>query len=457
MRRILLPLLLTCWLITSAAALDREPLQGPLADYVAAPDDSYEWAKRTEGTIRGCLYVELTLTSQTWRDIVWRHQLFIIKPPTVREEAKHGLLFIAGGSWRDELADPNTQVNLPREAELLALAALQFKTPIAILLHVPQQPIFDGKKEDEIIAYTFDEFLKTKDGTWPLLAPMVKSAVRAMDAISQASKKEWGLEVEKFTVTGASKRGWTTWLTGAVDDRVVAIAPMVIDMLNLSEQIALQKATFGDLSEQVADYKERNLDEYINTPAGKALRQIVDPWEYRQRLTQPKLVILGTNDAYWPLDAASLYFNELPGEKHLLYIPNNGHGLPDRARVIAGLNAIHQRVITGKPLPKLSWKFDNGGALAKIRVETDVSASRMVVWSAMAPTRDFRKAKWSSRAIGEPSANPGLHWAAATQPQPVKGYAAQFIEAVFHEGTEQEFSLTTAVQIVPHAAAVGGK
>ena len=74
---------------------------------------------------------------------------------------------------------------------------------------------------------------------------MVKSAVRAMDATQEAMKKEWGLDVETFTVTGASKRGWTTWLTGAVDDRAVAIAPMVIDMLNMSPHTKLQRASFG--------------------------------------------------------------------------------------------------------------------------------------------------------------------------------------------------------------------
>lgn len=370
----------------------------------------------------------------------------------VHEGAKHGLLFIAGGSWRDELADPQTQINLPREAELLALAALQIKTPIAILLHVPQQPIFDGKREDQIIAYTFDEYLKTGDGSWPLLAPMVKSAVRGMDAISEAAKKEWGLEVEKFTVTGASKRGWTTWLTGAVDDRVVAIAPMVIDMLNMGPQIALQKSTFGDLSEEVADYKERNLDQFIDTPRGKLLRQIVDPWEYRERLTQPKLIILGTNDAYWPLDAASLYYDDLPGEKHLLYIPNNGHGLPDRARVVAGLNAIHQRVISGRPLPKLSWEYRGAGDRVGLDVTSDVRPTRVRVWTASAPTRDFRQARWTA-TDAKNSPEKFTH----QQPLPGEGYAALFGEAVFHEGTEQEFSLTTAVRIVPTSAAAEGK
>ena len=78
---------------------------GPLAQYVAAPDESFHWTLRREGQLAGGQYVELTLTSQTWRDIVWQHQLFIFKPAEV-SPSKQALLLIDGGSWKSEYAQP---------------------------------------------------------------------------------------------------------------------------------------------------------------------------------------------------------------------------------------------------------------------------------------------------------------------------------------------------------------
>lgn len=434
----------------SALAAGRAPLTGPLADYVQAPDPSYQWFQRSEGSVLTCRYVELILTSQTWRGIVWKHQLFVLRPPQVDTEARHALLMIAGGNWREELADPKTPLKLPGEAQLLALVAQQLRTPVAILLHVPQQPILGGRREDQIIAYTFRQFLDSGDPTWPLLAPMVKSAVRAMDAVQEAARQQWGLEVATFTVTGASKRGWTTWLTAAVDDRAVALAPMVIDMLNMSSHIKLQKATFnGQTSEQIDDYK--GLDEEIDTPRGLLLRQMVDPWEYRQRLTQPKLVILGTNDRYWPLDACNLYWHDLEGEKYLLYVPNSGHGLEDRARVVAGLCALHRRVVSGQKLPQLDWQFEKNGDHLQLRITSAEPPRRVRIWRAAAPTRDFRDARWTDQPARAQAAS-FLH----QEPFPASGYAAVLGEVVYGEGPGQEFSLTTTVHIL-EADATGSK
>ena len=83
--------------------------------------------------------------------------------------------------------------------------------------------------------------------------------------------------VTKFVVSGASKRGWTTWLTGAVDPRVVGIAPMVIVTLNMKAQNANQIKVWGKYSEQIDDYTERGLMDRFEEPDRKRLWEMVDP------------------------------------------------------------------------------------------------------------------------------------------------------------------------------------
>ena len=50
---------------------------------------------------------------------------------------------------------------------------------------------------------TFDQYLQTGEKDWPLLLPMVKSSVRAMDAMQSIVREKWGAPIESFTVSGA--------------------------------------------------------------------------------------------------------------------------------------------------------------------------------------------------------------------------------------------------------------
>lgn len=446
--------LLGC-LWSAAPAVAVEAPSSALADYVAKPDDSFGWTKRREGKIGGSTFVELTLTSQTWRGVVWRHQLYLIKP-TSAVDSKQALLFIGGGRWRDELAQPaKPDDGLPREAALLAVAAENLKSPVAILLHVPQQPMFGGMVEDEIISHTFVEYYKTRDPEWPLLLPMVKSAVRAMDAIHQFAEQEWSLDIEQFTLCGASKRGWTTWLTSAVDARVTALAPMVIDMLNMEPQMEHQRFSFGGFSEQIQDYTSKGLQD-MKGPKAQALRAIVDPYSYRAKLTQPKLIMLGTNDRYWPLDALNLYWNDLAGDKYILYVPNKGHDLSDMGRVIGGLTALHRMNSGGPALPKLDWTLSPNGKGLELDLAVDTKPAEVQVWKATAPTRDFREAKWESQPV---TLQDGRY--RYELPYPAEGFAAMFGEARF-TGEGMPFYLSTNLKIVGQgpaeaAAATGGQ
>jgi PhoPQ-activated pathogenicity-related protein len=363
-----------------------------LTDYVKKPDDSFSWklADKKEGDA-GTVY-EIDLVSQTWHDIKWDHKLQVFVPKGAKPQPTMPL-------WN--------QGGRPGAASSLLGLQLATKTgaPVAFLYGVPKQPLFGNKVEDALIAETFVRYLESKDASWPLLFPMVKSVVRAMDALQAFAREEWKYELKSFVVTGASKRGWTTWLTAATGDpRVKAIAPIVIDTLNMPVQMKNQVNAFGKPSEMIKDYTERKLVPIPDTPEAKKLWLMIDPWVYREKVTVPKMIINGTNDPYWPLDALNSYWDDLKGDKWIAYVPNAGHDLRQTdgngnkellpARAVNTLSAFCYSHVFDKPMPGLGWVCDEKEGICRLEVTTAAKAKTVRVWKAEAPTRDFRKARW---------------------------------------------------------------
>ena len=412
---------------------------GELLEYVNRADESFGWREVSSGRAGQAEFVEYILTSQTWQDIPWKHQLFILRPSNMAADVRHGLLFVHGGRWKPEHDAERKSTQLPREAPYFARLAESIRAPVAILRHVPFQPIFD-RREDALIAYTFEQYLKTGESDWPLLLPMVKSAVRAMDAVQRISADRWNASIQSFTVAGASKRGWTSWLTSAVDHRVMAVAPMVIDVLNMSAQMDHQRATWGELSDEIRDYAALDLPTQLKTERGQELLSMVDPFSYRAQLTKPKLILLSTNDRYWPLDALRLYWSELPSPKHVLYVPNQGHGLRDVTRVVGALSAVHRYAAEGESLPRSEWSFAPEAKTLTIRVTTERVPKRVLMWSANSSTRDFREARWSSRACKRQ----GAGYVCSTE-RSKTAYTAAFAETTFQDPGALAFSTTTTV------------
>ncbi len=402
----------------------------PIFDYVNKPDAAYAWEKTDETELAsGTTVTRLTLTSQVWRGITWRHRLHLLAPADMTYP-RTALLLITGGS-------PNNS-----EISQLATVAGFISAPVVILGDIPNQPLYEGLREDALIAFTFQNCLESGDTSWPLLFPMTRAAVKAMDAVEEYTQKEWEVAVDSFFVTGASKRGWTTWFTACVaPQRIKGIAPMVYDNLNLAAQMPHQIEAWGDYSEQIDDYTQLNLPQIITTEKGRVLTEIVDPYSYRARATMPKLIITGTNDRYWPLDAANLYFDELPEPRYLLYVPDSGHGLEDLARVIMAQVGFFAACTGRAELPKLKWEYLDGRHL-KLNVTSDLAPVRVRQWTASSPTRDFREATWSSKEL---KPHGGTHTGRVKYPN--KGYNAVFAEAVY--GIEgRQMPLSTSVAIV---------
>jgi PhoPQ-activated pathogenicity-related protein len=415
-----------------------------LAHYVSSPDESYAWHLVRSTRIGRSQVHELILQSQTWRGVAWKHQLIIMLPDGVAPSTRQAFFFIHGGRWSPDYEDGTKPI--PRKARIFVRVAEKMRAPVIVMRHVPFQPLFD-RREDALIAYTFDQYLKTGEADWPLLLPMVKSAARGMDAVQEFGRDRLNMQFDRFTMAGASKRGWTSWLTAAVDPRVASVAPMVIDMLNMPAQIELQRATFGELSEEVQDYTKIDLPGRLGTDLGKRLIEIVDPYNYRVSLTQPKLILLGTNDRYWPLDALKLYWAGLPEPKRVLYLPNQGHGGVDAKRLIGSLSALHRYSSRGEALPRLTWSFALHGKQGALSVEADRRPRRVTAWTAVSATRDFRDSRWRSHQCRRSAGQ--QYVCQARSPASAGQYSAFYAEVLFRDRGEPDFSLSTSICILP--------
>ena len=404
-----------------------------LAEYVHSPDTSFTWNEVERREVEGVTAIHIDCVSQTWRSNVWHHQILVVRPPKIAHP-DIALLLITGDGKVD------------REFELLKMLALRAGAVTACLNRVPNQPLYDGRKEDALIAYTFEQYLKSADPTWPLLFPMVKSAVRAMDAIQNFTQKEFDQKVVRFVVTGASKRGWTTWLTGATDPRVTAIAPMVIDMLNLKVQTEWATKMYGRQSDQVADYSGYGFPERMNEPRMVQLREWVDPYSYRARYKMPKLLLLGTNDPYWVVDSLRHYWNALPEPKLIFQTPNAAHDLAGGAEAKPVLAAFFQMIADRQPLPKMTWQFKtNSPGLVTVQVKLNRPAKAFRLWTADWANRDFRKAEWSNTPLTSSSD----HSVVARIVTPDSGFRAYLVEAELATPDGETYKLSTEARVVP--------
>jgi PhoPQ-activated pathogenicity-related protein len=426
-------------LATIALSLGAASKETALDRYIKEPDPSYHWEFNSRIPGDDCAGVVLNLTSQTWNPPVapdrkeWKHWLTIVRPHDLRYTGSN-------------LDPPPVAVD-----PMLADIANTTHSVVAELRMVPNQPITfpDGRKpglvEDEFIAYTWDKFLKTGKDIWPARLPMTKAAVKAMDA-AQAYLQSDGTKIEHFVVAGASKRGWTTWTTAVVDKRVVAIVPMVIDLLNIEPSFEHHYRAYGFYSPAVKDYEDLGIMKRTGTPEYKALMKIVEPYEYRARLTMPKYIVNAAGDQYFLPDSSRFYFDDLKGEKYLRYIPNTDHSLRD-SDALQGLIAFYEAFLKRQPRPKFSWKFEDDGS---IRVSAVTPPREVKLWQATNPEkRDFRLV-----SIG-PAYKPTTLTAdadgsyIAKVAKPAKGWSAYFVELTFDTGGKYPEKFTTAVRVNP--------
>ncbi len=428
---------------------DGLPAKTALDDYVNAPDASYTWKVVKSNKADGMQTVVIDMTSQTWRTPEevdrpkWQHWITMAIPEKITSPTAF-VMIGGGGNGGDPPSGPDPMI--VQIAKTTGTVAIELKM-------IPNQPLIfhgDGKprKEDDLIGYTWDQFIKTGDPTWPARNPMVKSVVRAMDTVTafMASDDGGKRTVDKFVVAGGSKRGWTTWLTGAVDPRVVGIVPIVIDVVNAEASMRHHFAAYGFWAPAVGNYVSHGIMERINHPRLRELYDLVDPYSYRHRLTMPKFVLNAGGDQFFLPDSSQFYYDQLEDPKIIRYVPNTDHGMGG-SDAIESVIAFYTMILNDRPMPQYTWKMKEDGTL---QVETKQTPVEVRLWQATNPeARDFRAEslgrKYTSEILKE--SGDGIYLAKIYPPK--TGWSAYFVELTYDVGAATPLKVTTAVTVTP--------
>ena len=422
----------------------------PLDDYVAKPDPAFTYDAKPAKEVVTPQYTARTyrMVSQKWLDEtivdrpLWEHYVVVVVPNELKYEG--ALLFVSGGG--NGAGDP------PTADPAMAQIAVLTKSIVVDVKQIPNQvlrfkadtnPKYKdrGRKEDELIAYAWDKFMRTGDPLWLPRLPMTKTVVRAMDVV----QKEYPT-VKGFFICGASKRGWTTWTTAAVDKRVIGIAPAVIDLLNMVKSMDHHHAAYGFWAPAVGEYLEEDIFSRMHTPEFKALTDIVEPYSYIDRYTMPKYIVNSAGDQFFLPDSSQFYFDDLKGEKYLRYMPNTDHGLSIEAYF--NVASFYNAVLTNTPRPKFSWKKNADGSL---EITCETKPTKVLLWQAVNPkARDFRLEEigkaYVSTEVTESA--PGVY--RADVKAPAEGWTAFFLEVEFpNPSFPNPFKFTTSVSVLP--------
>ncbi|CAF0836916.1 unnamed protein product [Adineta ricciae] len=463
----------------------------PLDDYVHAEDPHFGWTLiNTYDEIDYKLYI-LNFTSQKWLDenyssrSIWWHYLCITVPKKLTRPDT-AFLFIDGGSNNDSIPQPQDLF-----VAATAMIAVGIGSVTADLQDVPNGPIRftddpanRSRIEDATLAWTWRSFIKDSSNIYaPLNLPMTKAAYRAMDAVQQFTEQYNITTPKKFAVAGASKRGWATWLTAAVDtERVVAAIPIVMDILNFQANLHHMYRSLIGWTFIFEEYYAANITLNVDNVNMTKLSAIIDPLNYIDRFSKTKILqIQSTGDEFFLPDNEAAFWKDLQiatGGSFLRRMLNADHSCVGHIiSLFFSMRSFYISVYDNRPLPKLQWMKSSNNTHGYIRATVDFSVGPKPI-SALGyraqtldnKRRDFRFFIGNPNDPTKPMANP-VFWSTTnlvieeettttivyslTIENPKSGWEGFLIQVNFPglDGTVLE--LTTETQIIPDTYPTG--
>lgn len=421
-----------------------------MSDYIESTKNEFSY------DIQEVIYEEdwtgyhIKMISGEWLDskkvdqVEWWHYVDIIIPKQTTSST--GIMFIDGGEKSDDY--------FRLDAQSIG-NAIKTESVIVNVSNIPFQPLNflsseqDSFEEDDLIAFAWNKFLKQgakqKDVEWLPRFPMTRAIVRAMD-LAQEIVLQNDILVKDFVVSGASKRGWTAWTTAAVDSRVKAVVPMVIDMLNLVPSFENHYRSYGEFSPAVQEYVNYNIQDWLGTEEFKVLMSYIEPFSFIDKFTMPKYIINAGSDEFFSTDSWRFYYDKLPGEKIIRYVPNKNHSLDGRY-LTEDLVSYFYRVINDIEIPSLSWNLSDNKLIAELDYDGEYDVS---VWTAKNDNgRDFRLWEegelWEETSIGKLANNKYE----LNVNNNFKGYKATMIEFTIDPESEFPLIISTGPFVFP--------
>ncbi|MEK3162207.1 PhoPQ-activated protein PqaA family protein [Salmonella enterica subsp. enterica] len=406
----------------------------------------------------GVMLQRFNLNSQTWspQGVVsperWQNGVDIYIPDSAGE--KNALVVINNGSNNNGSGTPVAPTNFNEEE--LSRIAIATRTVVISVSNVPNQVLsYQGVTtplgEDNSVAYSWKLFIgdthKYQDAS--LHIPMAASVSQAF----RLAKKELTQQnINKFIVTGASKRGWAAWLTALSDPDVGAVVPFAMDLLNTQKSLEHMYQSYGkNWPVAFYPYYNQGIDQQVGTDKFARLMRLEDPLTYLNtdmgdRLKIDKYIINASGDDFYVPDNSHFYYGLLPGSKSLRVVPNSTHnGILSVAEqsLITFVNRFQEK----QKLPEITENVQSrGDGKKELVVNFSEKPVAILQWTARNPAaRDFRYAcdiKYNSVPVSLATGDNTLSISLTT---PDSGWQATYIEATFTDG----YVATTQVYITP--------
>jgi PhoPQ-activated pathogenicity-related protein len=432
-----------------------------MRDYIAMDDGYYDYRLLgSEIVAAGRVEVHtFNMTSQRWLNAqqvnrpIWWHYLHIAVPKNANGKIENGSIALL------MIDDASNQNGGGSTIRALAVAtALQTRCVVADLRQIPNEPLLFAsdpqqkpRAEDDLIAYGYHRFMVTLDVEWIPLLPMAKAVVKAMDTVQSVHPF-----VARFVLAGWSKRAWCLLTGGVTDARVVAVAPMVMEISNTLAVLEHMWRVYGFWPPAVQPYVRNNVTADMYTEQFQLLADVIDPLNYKSYLDAvPLLFTSASGDQFFPPDSAALGEYRYGGETHHFFAANENHMLthangPDNAMRFFAMFAAN--VARPRYTFAATPSADRQHAVIAASVHGSWLPQQVKLWTSTNSTaRDYRFVeacgRYAQQVLFASDASASVYEAHVSAPP--AGWTSAYVELTFVEPHVGLFSVTSIPIIVP--------